>query len=290
MNLLSGLLICGCCGSAYCGWRPGGYFYYRCVGSDKYRRDGQAICQNKSVKGGELDALIWSDVCELLRDPNRLRRELERRRDSVQDVQATTKIEKSVRDLRSRINRLIDAYTDGSLAPEEFKPRVGQLRERLRREEATYESQTRNSTDASDLVDIQATLEKFSKDVVDHLETADEKKKRDLIKLLVKRIEITADAVRVVYKVPIHPFVQGPASWGLLQHRLQFQQLAGGKRSATMVSAAPPPVNEPRRTHIPGMTARLHSPTPGILARFNPSGITHVFDPCSGGGAALTTG
>jgi site-specific DNA recombinase len=227
VNLLSGLLVCGCCGSAFCGWRPGDRFYYRCIGSDKYRRGGQAICQNKGVKGNELDSLIWSDVCELLRDPDRLRRELERRRESPRDDQRTTeKMEKSIKDLRTRIARLIDAYTDGSLDPDEFKPRVGQLRERLRREEAAYESHTRDATDSSALDEIQSTLDRFAKAVVEQLETADQTKKRELIKLLVKRIEITDDEVRIVYRVPIHPFVHGPASGAgsgaILQQRLQL--------------------------------------------------------------------
>jgi site-specific DNA recombinase len=221
--LLSGLLVCGCCGSAYCGQRPTGNFYYRCIGSDKYRRGGKAICQNTSIKGKELEEMIWSDVCDLLQDPDRLRRELQRRRESIHDDHGTTeKLERSITDLRARIARLIDAYTDGSLTLDEFKSRISHLRERLRREEAAYESHKRDSEDSYNLADIQSALDRFATDVAHHLDKTDEAKKRELLKLLIKRIEIAADEVRVVYKVPIRPFAIGPASGAFLQHRLEL--------------------------------------------------------------------
>ena len=56
-HLLSGLAICGQCGSAFCGHYHGGqneYFYYRCIGGDKYRRVDQAICDNRAVNGFHL--------------------------------------------------------------------------------------------------------------------------------------------------------------------------------------------------------------------------------------------
>ena len=67
--LLSGLVICGSCGSAFCARRSptGGYLYYRCIGTDKYRRVGGAICENRSVKGEALESHVWPDLCELLK-------------------------------------------------------------------------------------------------------------------------------------------------------------------------------------------------------------------------------
>ncbi|MCR9295216.1 MAG: hypothetical protein NXI32_21060, partial [bacterium] len=51
---------------------------------------------------------------------------------------------------------------------------------------------------------------------------------RDLLKLLVDRIEIHRDEVRLVYKVPQNPFVLSPASRGFLQHCLSRQAIALG--------------------------------------------------------------
>ena len=51
--LLSGLLVCGECKSAYCGRKQGGRTYYRCLSSDR-GRDFEIVCGNTSVKGPEL--------------------------------------------------------------------------------------------------------------------------------------------------------------------------------------------------------------------------------------------
>jgi len=76
--LLSGLLICHRCGSAYCGRRiprkdrVTRYVYYRCLGTDKYRFGGETICNNPSINGECLETSVWSDVCDLLQNPGRL--------------------------------------------------------------------------------------------------------------------------------------------------------------------------------------------------------------------------
>jgi site-specific DNA recombinase len=83
--LLSGLVVCHRCGGAYCGRRQrrspqaAPYVYYRCLGTDKSRHAGEAVCTNASVNGARLEESVWSDVCALLQDPGRLRREFERR-------------------------------------------------------------------------------------------------------------------------------------------------------------------------------------------------------------------
>src|SRR5439155_3967727 len=60
--LLSGLLVCHRCGSAYCGrrhrLRTNDYVYYRCLGTDKYRHAGETMCTNKSVNGC-IEETIW---------------------------------------------------------------------------------------------------------------------------------------------------------------------------------------------------------------------------------------
>ena len=72
--LLSGLLTCGACGSAFCARRHNNndkYIIYRCIGADKYRRKGQDVCSATSVKGLELEDLVWTEITKLLTDPAR---------------------------------------------------------------------------------------------------------------------------------------------------------------------------------------------------------------------------
>ena len=115
--LLSGLLICGKCGSAYCHQCSNGKHYYRCIGTDRRRCAGKTICGNTSVKLEELESRVWSDVCNLLRDPARLQNELQRRQSNLAEPSASISKQQSlVNELDARINRLIDAFAEGLLA------------------------------------------------------------------------------------------------------------------------------------------------------------------------------
>ena len=87
--LLQGLVVCGGCGYAFYGkplsrssakGKPRHYAYYRCIGTDAYRFGGQRVCGNKQCRTDVLDKAVWDDVCALLADPDRVRREYEQRR------------------------------------------------------------------------------------------------------------------------------------------------------------------------------------------------------------------
>ena len=86
--LLQGLLVCKVCGYAYYGkplspsarkHRPRGYAYYRCVGTDSYRFGGHRICANTQLRTDLVELAVWHEVCQLLKEPQRLEREYHRR-------------------------------------------------------------------------------------------------------------------------------------------------------------------------------------------------------------------
>ncbi|MGB6041958.1 MAG: recombinase family protein [Pirellulales bacterium] len=221
--LLSGLLVCGQCGSAYCAHRLGTkYFFYRCIGADKYRRkDRNSICTNTSVMGVDLENLVWSELCTLLTDPSRLRSELTRRRTEHQmPAKELQQRERDVTKWRIAIDRLIDAYTNQQIDRGEFEKRIGPLRERHQREESALANLRGELNDAIDLDLAERALSQLTDDVRSRLASAEYELKRQLLKLLIKRIEIHSDEVQIVYKVPPRPFVTSPASGAVLQHWL----------------------------------------------------------------------
>jgi site-specific DNA recombinase len=226
-HLLSGLLICGKCGSAYCHQSGRRYHYYRCIGTDRYRRAGKTICDNSSVKGIALESRVWSDVCDLLRDPDRLRAELDRRQSSAPESSAAiSKQESQVADLRARLNRMIDAYSQGLIEPQEFESRIGGLRAQHDREAAALASLRGEEISTTDPASAAEALSVFATHVEQHLETASIELKRELLEVLIERIEVCADEVRIVYKVPPNPFVPSPANRGIFQHWLSLPATA----------------------------------------------------------------
>jgi site-specific DNA recombinase len=226
--LLSGLLVCHRCQSAYCGRRirrtsgreP--YVYYRCLGTDKYRHGGETICANLSLNGELLEQSVWSDLCELLRNPERLQRELERRVAQPVPDDEVAHCEATLSNLKRRLARLLDAYEHGFLEQSEFVDRTTRVRESLAREESNQQRFQESQRSAAELRLIVGHLETFADEVTHGLDAADFPMKRKLLRLLVHRIEVAADEIRIIYKVPPHPFAHRPAR-GDLHHCPAFR-------------------------------------------------------------------
>ncbi|HKS97879.1 MAG TPA: recombinase family protein [Terriglobia bacterium] len=248
--LLSGLLVCQCCGSAYCGRRMGlrgrksPYVYYRCLGTDKYRQGGETICKNKSVHGPSLEESVWADVCSLLRDPGRLRHELERRleRQPGAVVDASQR-EQSITRLKHRLSRLVDAYENGWLEKADFESRISRAKERLDREQREYAELQRDAASQEELRLVIGQFQMFADQVALGLEGANLPTRRSILKLLIKHIEVDVDEVRIVYKVEPRPFAISPAR-GDLQHCVGFHSIAQG---ATLGSRRNTNVGSPER-------------------------------------------
>ena len=220
--LLSGLTLCGVCGSAYCSRRaPGGEFsYYRCIGTEKNRRYGRAICDNGSVKGEELERLVWSELVGLLNDPGRLKAELERRFNETQPNDRIESLAREVNKLRRRLDRLIDAYEHEMIERDEFESRIAPLRDQYHRESMALASLKGELSESIDVDSAQDALNQFAAQVQASLDTAAPSLQRQLIELLIKQIEIHPTETRIVYRVPQTPFAQSPTNRGLLQHCL----------------------------------------------------------------------
>ena len=108
----------------------------------------------------------------------------------------------------------------------EFEKRIGPLRERYNREQAALASLEGHASNAMDVDAASVALTALADTVTTRLADADWSLKRELIKLLIERIEIHRDEVRLVYKVPPNPFALSPDNRGFLQHWLSRQAIA----------------------------------------------------------------
>lgn len=234
--LLSGLLVCGRCNSAYCGRRhriktakaTTAYVYYGCIGADRHRHHGERICTNASVHGRIEDA-VWSDLCSLLREPERLRHEFEDRLSRpAHDNVEVTRLEKAIAEHKRRIARLLDAYENAWLDKHELEPRVRSAKERLARDESALAAHQRDSIDEEELRLVIGQFDAFAARMHDNLDHAEFVIKRQLLRLLIQRIEVTDQDVRIVYKVSPRPFANAPTDGGFLQDCLKFHGKAQG--------------------------------------------------------------
>jgi site-specific DNA recombinase len=224
--LLQGLIVCKQCGYAYYGkaislaagkGRRRDYAYYRCCGSDAYRFGGQRLCSNPQVRTDRLDAAVWREVEDLLGDPRRLAAEYERRLVEIGKGDPSRSdaalLDGQIAKLNRGIGRLIDGYAEGLIDKTEFEPRLTGLRRRLAGLEQQRQALLDQEALRTTLSLLVGRLEDFAGQVRGQLAQVDWHRQRELIRLLVKRVEIDRDAISIVFRVaPLsaHPSRDGP--------------------------------------------------------------------------------
>jgi site-specific DNA recombinase len=213
--LLQGLTVCRCCGYAYYGKRAprsrpydsaNTLRYYRCTGADGHRFNGKAVCQNGPVRGDQLEQVVWSQVRSVLEQPDRVADEYRRRiglaRDGAAMPDEIVRLNQQITTMRRGIGRLIDSYAEGLIDKAEFEPRIAGLKQRL----SQLDERHRAALDAieveRDLSLVISRLEDFSEKVANRLDSLDGAGMREIIRILVRRIEIDGDAIEVVFRVP----------------------------------------------------------------------------------------
>jgi site-specific DNA recombinase len=110
--------------------------------------------------------------------------------------------------LRQGVARLIDSYAEGLIDKDAFEPRVTRMRERLKQiEEQALQIKDDVSLER-ELRLILGRLDEFASRVKQGLDQADWSSRREIIRALVKRVEIDQEQVRVIFRV--NPPPQAP--------------------------------------------------------------------------------
>ena len=228
--LLQGLVQCHHCGYALYGkpisrkaakGHARTYAYYRCLGTDAYRFGGERICDNPQVRTDLLDLAVWQEVCALLAHPARLVEEYRRRMQAPSRAkrQEQPTLEAQIGKLRQGLARLIDSYAEGLIDKLEFEPRITRLRQRLTALEAQAQQLQDEAALQTELQLIIGRLEDFAAQVHDELAVADWTSKRELIRAVVKRVEVTHNEVNVVFRVDQRPTDPAPGKKSLQLRR-----------------------------------------------------------------------
>jgi site-specific DNA recombinase len=237
--LLQGLLVCEQCQYAYYGkplsrsarkGRPRDYAYYRCVGTDAYRFGGKPVCRNKQCRTDLLDRAVWEDVCALLAEPERVREEYERRLHGrrKKSSRPTEQLAKMIGKVRSGMARLIDAYQEGHLDKTDFESRIMGLKDRLQKLEREEEAAGKAEWERENLQVMIEHVEMFAERVKAGLKDTDWQTRREIMRALIKQVEVGEDSIRIVYKVQPRPFDQSPER-GRSQHCWRGNLAAAGQ-------------------------------------------------------------
>ena len=216
--LLQGLTVCGHCHYAYYGKKVSkaaakgqrrDYAYYRCIGTDAYRFGGERVCDNQQIRTDRLDELVWQQVVELLAHPGRLKNEYERRLGVLEEKEQTNPdtaaLERQRLQLDKGKSRLIDSYAEGMIDKTDFDPKMRNLKRRLEQLDQQIQDSRRHQVGQRELFLVINRLEEFAAAVHDRLGALDFVTKREIIRGLVKRVEIHKDEILVVFRIDPDP-------------------------------------------------------------------------------------
>ena len=213
--LLQGLTVCRRCGYAYYGKTAprsgkdrskGELRYYRCIGADAYRFGGTAVCDSAPVRGDRLEEIVWEQVRAVLETPERVAEEFDRRLRAVRagagSSEEVTQLDQQISTLRRGTGRLIDSYAEGVIEKGEFEPRIAGLKARLARLQMRRQAAVEEAEAQRDLSLVIARLEEFAQRVCRGLDSMEWLGRREVIRTLVRRIEIDYESVEIVFRIP----------------------------------------------------------------------------------------
>jgi site-specific DNA recombinase len=212
--LLQGLVVCRQCGYAFYGkmarglvggQQPADYGYYRCTGTDAHRFGGQAPCHNRSVRSDKLEQAVWRQVEEVLADPHRIAAEHERRAAAARDGHGRGDVdglERQMARLRRGMDRLIDSYAEEVIDADQFRPRLTGLKQRLERLRTERDAVLSAHEAERSLQLVIGRLQAFADRIRAGLDNLDWAGRREIIRALVRRIEIDRDQIEVVFRIP----------------------------------------------------------------------------------------
>src|SRR5215472_10981289 len=182
--------------------------YYKCIGSDSWRKLGGPVCDNgRFIRQELLDQLVWAEVIRLLEDPTLIQRELDRRLEAARASDPTRKREQSLQreltHIGKGIERLLNAYQEGLLSIEQLRERMPVLRQRQQALSAELQAIADQTNDRAAFLRLAETLIAFLARLRSAAETLSVIERQKIVRLLVKDVLVGEDTITIRHSIPI---------------------------------------------------------------------------------------
>jgi site-specific DNA recombinase len=220
-SVVQGLVSCAKCGYAFSRTSTQTsarkIHYYKCIGSDGWRKLGGPVCDNgRFVRQELLDQVVWAEVIRLLEEPALIQQELDRRLVAARASDPTRKREQSLQrewtHVGKGIERLLNAYQEGLLSIEQLRERMPALRQRQQTLRAELQAIADQTNDRAAFLRVAETLTAFLARLRSAAETLNVIERQKIVRLLVKEVLLGEDTITIRHSIPIpsgHPPRQG---------------------------------------------------------------------------------
>ena len=239
-SVVQGLVSCAKCGYAFSRTSTQTsarkIHYYKCIGSDSWRKLGGPVCDNRRfVRQELLDQIVWAEVIRLLEEPALIQQELDRRLAAARSSDPTRKREQSLqRELThvgKGIERLLNAYQEGLLSIEQLRGRVPVLHQRQHALRAELQAIADQTNDRAAFLRLAETLTAFLARLRSAAETLSVPERQRIVRLLVKDVLVGEDTITIRHSIPIP---SGPSQDGGSQPESPNYLLCKGRDHRTL--------------------------------------------------------
>lgn len=170
------------------------------------------------MRTDRLETAVWHEVQGLLAHPQHLEQEYRRRLAPPAQPGKGDGLEiwhAQLGKLRQGIARLLDSDAEGLMEKSDFAPRITRMKQRVAHVEAQSKQLADEAALRGELRVIIGRLEACAARVKNGLDQADWNTRRDLMRTLVKRVEVDQQHVKVVFRVDSELFLSNPGKKSL---------------------------------------------------------------------------
>jgi site-specific DNA recombinase len=211
-SIVQGLVSCQKCGYAFSRTSTSTtarkIHYYKCIGSDGWRKLGGPVCDNvRFVRQDLLDQIVWSEVVRLLEDPTLIQQELDRRLAAARSSDPTKQREQNLRRELTRVGnsleRLLTAYQEELSSLEQLRERMPPLRQREQALRAELQAIADQTSNQATFLRLAETLAAFLGRLRSTADTLDIMERQRIVRLVVKEVLIGDDNIIIRHSIPI---------------------------------------------------------------------------------------
>jgi len=210
-TLLQGLLVCEQCGYAL--YRTSTRTscrqikYYRCLGSDRYRHLRGPACTCRPIRQEYLDQLVWQELLRLLRTPQLIEAELERRRtaslNSSPVQQRQEQVQRELTRLGQQLDKLLDAYQEGLMALGDLRKRSPEIRKRIGALEQEQQNLKLRAVEDQRWIELSNSMETFLNRLNQTAQRMTALERQKVLRTLVRQITVGKDLITIHHSIPV---------------------------------------------------------------------------------------
>jgi site-specific DNA recombinase len=211
-SIVQGMVSCQKCGYAFS--RTSTYtsarkiHYYKCIGSDSWRKLGGPVCDNgRLVRQDLFDQIVWTEVIRLREDPTLIQQELDRRLAAVRSFDSAKKREQSLQRELAHVGKgiegLLSAYQEALMSIEELRARMPALRQREQALRAELQALADQANDRAAFLRLAETLMAFLARLHGAADTLSIIERQRIVRLVVKDVVIGDDTITIRHSIPV---------------------------------------------------------------------------------------